>query len=794
MIGSRVAIEIRVRGTVQGVGFRPNVWRLAHACAVTGDVCNDAEGVLIHAMGDASDIARFTALVRSDAPPLARIISIESRPARSPVDADAFRILESRAGSARTAIAPDASVCATCRDEVLDPFQRRYRYPFANCTHCGPRLSILERIPYDRPSTTMAPFALCGECAAEFADPIDRRFHAQPIACHRCGPRATLSRTDGAVVTFDMHSMLDDVDAARSLLQKGAIVAIKGIGGFHLACDATNSLVVETLRARKFREDKPFALMAYDIETIRRYATVTAEEEALLVSPAAPIVLLEANGPERLPDAIAPGMLTLGFMLPTTPLHVLLLRRMGRPVVMTSGNRSSEPQITENDAVRERLGAIADYALTNDRRIATRVDDSVVRVTAGAPRILRRARGYAPAPIALPPGFDGAPNVIALGAELKSTFALIVDGAIVVSQHQGDLEDTATFDDYRHNLALYEGLFDRPLAALVVDRHPEYLSSKYGRDRAMREALPLIEVQHHHAHIASVLAENGRPLGAAPVLGIALDGLGFGDDGELWGGEFLIADYHAFRRVGTFKPVALIGGAQAMREPWRNTYAHLVAEMGWPEFAMNFDELELYAYLVQKPRATLDTMLAKGINAPRASSCGRLFDAVAAALGLARDRATFEGQAAMLLEAVVDRDVYANESSEYDYPFPIPRIGGRGLPYLEPLGMWRALLGDLVLQTPIGTIAARFHRGLARAIVAMAAQVTSGEYADAAQPDTVALSGGCFQNALLLEAVASGLEASGFRVLCNAQVPANDGGIALGQAAIAAASLLAPTP
>jgi len=793
MIGSRVAIEIRVRGTVQGVGFRPNVWRLARACEISGDVCNDAEGVLVHAMGDASDIARFIELVTSDAPPLARIVSIESRPATEPVAADGFRILESRAGIARTAIAPDAAVCATCREEVLDPFQRRYRYPFANCTHCGPRLSILERIPYDRPSTTMAPFALCGECAAEFTDPADRRFHAQPIACHRCGPRATLSRTDGAVVTFDMHSMLDDVDAARSLLQKGSIVAIKGIGGFHLACDATNLVAVETLRARKAREDKPFALMSYDVETIRRYCTVTAEEETLLLSSAAPIVLLEANGTERLPEAVAPGMRTLGFMLPTTPLHVLLLRRMGRPVVMTSGNRSSEPQVTENHAVRERLGKIADYALTNDRRIANRVDDSVVRVTAGTPRVLRRARGYAPAPIALPPGFAGAPNVIALGAELKSTFALVVDGAIVVSQHQGDLEDAATFDDYRHNLALYEGLFDRPPVALVVDRHPEYLSSKYGRDRAAREALPLIEVQHHHAHIASVLAENGRPLDAAPVLGIALDGLGFGDDGELWGGEFLIADYRAFRRVGTFKPVALLGGAQAMREPWRNTYAHLVAEMGWPEFAMNFDELELYTYLAQKPRATLDTMLAKGINVPRASSCGRLFDAVAAALGLARDRATFEGQAAMLLEVAVDRDVYANESSEYDYPFPIPRIGGRGLPYVEPLGMWRALLGDLVLRTPVGTIAARFHRGLARAIVAMAVAVTTGEYADASQPDTVALSGGCFQNALLLEAVVAGLEASGFRVLCNAQVPANDGGIALGQAAIAVASLLAST-
>jgi hydrogenase maturation protein HypF len=636
----------------------------------------------------------------------------------------------------------------------------------------------------------MAPFALCADCAGEYADPGDRRFHAQPVACHRCGPRATLARMDGAPVTFDMHSMLDDVDATRSLLQKGNIVAIKGIGGFALACDATNAAAVATLRARKMREEKPFALMAFDVDTIRRYATVGGDEEALLNSTAAPIVLLRANGPERLADAVAPGMATLGFMLPATPLHALLLRRMGRPIVLTSGNRSSEPQVTGNDEARAKLGGIADYVLDNDRAIANRVDDSVVRITRGEPRVLRRARGYAPEPIALPPGFERAPDLLALGAELKSTFCLIVDGAAVLSQHQGDLEDAATYDDFRRNLALYEQLFERPPAALAVDRHPDYLSSSYGRERARSEALPLLEVQHHHAHIASVLAERGRPLDAPPVLGIALDGLGYGDDDELWGGEFLIADYRAYRRVGTFKPVALLGGAQAMREPWRNTYAHIAAEMGWAEFAMNFAELDLFAFLEAKPRAVFDAMTARGIGAPRASSCGRLFDAVAAALGLARERATFEGQAAMLLEASVDPEALAAQSDEETYPFALPRLGGRGLPYVEPLGMWRALLGDLILQTPPRTIAARFHHALARGIAALAVAVTRGEYASAPEVDTIALSGGCFQNVILLESVTARLEAGGFTVLSNARVPANDGGLALGQAAIAAATLI----
>jgi hydrogenase maturation protein HypF len=788
---SRVALEVRVRGTVQGVGFRPTMWRLAHACGVTGDVRNDADGVLMHVSGERAAVERFLMLVSCDAPPLARITSIDTRPAEQPVSAHEFRIVASQAGHARTQIAPDAVVCANCRAEVFDPADRRFRYPFANCTHCGPRLSIVNRVPYDRPNTTMAAFRLCADCAAEYEDPADRRFHAQPIACPRCGPRVTLESMDGKAFPLEPGSGRDALDVARGLLQTGSIVALKGLGGFQLACDATNAAAVQALRARKVREEKPFALMASDLDTVRRYCTPGTQEIALLESSAAPIVLLSENGPETLPAAIAPGLRTLGFMLPSTPLHALLLRGWDRPVVMTSGNRSSEPQVIGNAEAREQLAGIADYALVHDREIANRVDDSVVRFAAGQSRVLRRARGYAPEPIALPPGFERAPGVLAVGAELKSTFCLIVDGAAVLSQHQGDLEDAATFADFQRNLGLYEQLFDRAPALLAVDGHPEYLSTKYARDRAERDALAVIEVQHHHAHVASVLAEHGRPLDAPPVLGIALDGLGYGDGGELWGGEFLLADYRGYRRLGTFKPVALLGGAQAMREPWRNTYAHLMAALGWDAFEACYADLDLFGYLAEKPRSVLDAMTARGLNSPPASSCGRLFDAVGAAVGLARDRATFEGQAAMLLESIVDRAECSTEFDANAYPFAIARLDGGGLPYIEPRPMWQALLCDLDRAIPPGVIAARFHHGVARAIAGLAIAVTRGGYAGGTPPETVALSGGCFQNVILLETVGELLGAAGFEVLANARVPANDGGIALGQAAVAAATCLA---
>ncbi len=786
---SAQAVEIRVRGRVQGVGFRPTVWRLARALGLAGEVLNDAEGVLIRIGGTEEAIAAFIARIEREPPPLSRIDRIETRPFAADLPPE-FRIAESVGGAARTEVTPDAAICPDCAAEIADPSQRRHRYPFANCTHCGPRLSIVRSIPYDRARTTMAPFAMCAACAAEYHDPADRRFHAEAIACPACGPRAILVRLDGRAI--DASS--DCVDHAARLIAAGEIVAIKGLGGYQLACAATRADVVARLRRLKRRDAKPFALMARDLDVIRRYCRLGAEEACLLGGPAAPIVLLEAAGQERLPDAVAPGLRTLGFMLPTTPLHLLILRGMDAPLVMTSGNLSDEPQATADGEAKERLSGIARYALVHDREIANRVDDSVVRVMAGRPRVLRRARGFAPAPIRLPQGFAAAPSLLAFGAELKATFCLLQDGAAILSQHQGDLEDAGTSDDYRRNLRLYAALFDHRPAALAADCHPEYLSSKLARARAEAEAIPLIEVQHHHAHLAACLAENSYPLDGPPVLGIVLDGLGWGADGRLWGGEFLLADYRGYERLGCFKPVAMPGGAAAVREPWRNLYAHLMAGMGWTAFAARFSALALHEDLARRPRAVLDTMTRTGINAPLASSCGRLFDAVAAALGLCPERQAYEGQAASMLEAIVDDATLRHESDALAYRLDIATLraatpAAATPPLIDPAPMWNALLGDLARNTPAPVIAARFHKGLALAIAAMAARLRGGE--GGPRFAAIALSGGCFQNRVLLEETLRRLLGEGFSVLAHGEIPANDGGIALGQAAVAAARLIA---
>jgi hydrogenase maturation protein HypF len=782
-------VEIRVRGLVQGVGFRPTVWRFAQELGLRGEVLNDSEGVLIRVAGRNGAISRLVERLRQEPPPLARIERIERRDLSEGLAAG-FRIGKSVAGSARTEIAPDAVVCPACADEVFDPFQRRYRYAFANCTHCGPRLSIIRKMPFDRSETAMASFPLCQECLGEYHDPADRRFHAEAIACHACGPKPALVRCDGRAISFDQFSILDAVDAACSLLLNGHILAVKGLGGYQLACDATNADTVLRLRKAKMRDAKPFALMARDLAVVRRYCTLSSEEEQQLASSAGPIVLMRADGPDRLPDTIAPGLRTLGFMLPTTPLHLLALRRMSRPVVMTSGNASGEPPITDDGAALRWLADIADYVLVHDRPIINRVDDSVVRVMGGVSRMLRRSRGFAPVPIALPAGFASSPDLLAFGGELKSTFCLVKDGNAILSQHIGDLENAATYDDFRRNLSLFAALFDHAPRALAADLHPEYLSSKLARAWIEDAAAPLLKVQHHHAHIAACLVDNGRPMNAPPVLGIVLDGLGWGDNETIWGGEFLLADYRRAERLGTFKPVAMPGGGQAAREPWRNLYAHLTAEMSWAEFAMNFAELDVFRYLESKPRATLDAMIRNCINAPLASSCGRLFDAVAAALDTCRDWQGYEGEAAARLESLVCERTMQEEDEILAYPFTIPRLRGSGLPYIEPLAMWRAILGDLTLGTPAPVIAARFHKGLAKAIVGMAKKLVGQASGCGPRFDTVALSGGCFQNAVLLAEIARRLEAEGFTVLSHSNIPSNDGGISLGQAAVAAAQLI----
>ena len=790
-----VTESLRVRGTVQGVGFRPHVWRIASELGIAGSVINDAQGVLITAVAPTAAIDNLVRRLREEAPPLARIDTIERRDVHWPGPRpEGFVIGHSLGGSPLAAVAADAATCAACLAEILDPLARRFRYPLTNCTHCGPRLSFITGMPYDRPRTTMAAFPMCDACGAEYGAAADRRFHAQGIACPACGPRVRLRRLDGGVFALDTGAFLDDCDAAGALLARGDIVAIKGLGGWQLACDATQPAAVARLRALKRREAKPFALMAADVQAVRIHCRVSDAEAALLQSAAAPIVLLDRRQgavPSAIADAVAPGMSTLGFMLPSTGVHHLVLQRMPHPIVLTSGNLSDVPQAITLDALRRRFGAGIDFALDHDRPIARRVDDSVARVVDGAPRLLRRARGHAPQPIALPPGFAAAPAVLAYGGELKNTFCLLRDGQAVLSQHIGDLGEAATHADYGRALADLQAFFDFRPRVHACDAHPAYRSTQQAQDAAAADGGLAVEVLHHHAHIAACLADNAWPLDAGPVLGVALDGLGWGQGGELWGGEFAIADYRRFDRRATFKPVALIGGEQAMREPWRNTYAHLMAGLQWSALTKHFGELELHAFLARQPRALLDGMLARGVNSPLASSCGRLFDAVAAAMGICREHAAYEGQGAVELEALVDLQVLAQEDEALAYPFALSRPDHGGLPYVEPLPMWQALLGDLAMATPRPTMSARFHKGLAAVVVRTADGLAQAH--DAGQPlRHVALSGGVFQNRVLFESVSAGLRSLGYTVLSHHRVPCNDGGLALGQAAVAAARALRP--
>ncbi|MGI9027157.1 MAG: carbamoyltransferase HypF [Burkholderiaceae bacterium] len=790
---------IRVRGLVQGVGFRPNVWRLARRYGLRGWVANDAEGVNIRASGAGAAVDDFVRALSLEAPPLARVDAIERAAVEVLQDDTDFRIVASREGGSygciRTNVVPDAASCAECVREVFDPSARRYRYPFTNCTHCGPRLSIVDAIPYDRGATTMRAFTMCPACRAEYDDPDDRRFHAQPIACPKCGPRAWLESADGAAIALDALTTFDAADAVCTLLQRGRIVAIKGLGGFQLACDARDQAAVAKLREKKHRDGKPFALMARDLDVIRRYCIVTGADEALLRSPAAPIVIMDTRKrtdtgiAAEVAPAVAPGIATLGFMLGSTPLHHLVLRRMDRAIVLTSGNLSDEPQCIANADACERLGGIADYFLLHDRDIVRRVDDSVTRVVNDASRILRRSRGYAPVAMQLPDGFDQAPRVLAMGAELKNTFCLVRDGTAIVSHHIGDLEEARTHDDYRRTIEQYLKLFEHEPQLVAVDLHPEYLSTKHGRTCAKSRSIAPADVQHHHAHIAACMAENAVAIDTRPVVGIALDGLGMGDDGALWGGEFLLADYRTCKRLATFKPVAMPGGEQAIREPWRNTYAHLMAAIGWSRFSVNYADLDLHRFLDAKPRKLIDEMIARGVNSPLASSCGRLFDAAAAAAGVCRERVLYEGQAAIEFEALVDPRTLEGENESLAYPFAISQLQGSGMPYVEPLAMWQALLDDLMLGTALPVIAARFHKGLAIVIARMAERLSRHQSDE--EIKTVALSGGVFPNRVLFEQVVARLEARGFRVITHRQVPANDGGLSLGQAVVSAARTIA---
>ncbi|WP_198244309.1 carbamoyltransferase HypF [methane-oxidizing endosymbiont of Gigantopelta aegis] len=769
------SLRLHVRGVVQGVGFRPFVWRLADQYRLAGRVMNDGSGVLIDVWGESCRVEDFIRAVWEQCPPLARIDSIQQEPLPAPFG-DSFEIVASQQGAMQTVVPADAAICKDCLDEINDPINRRYRYALTNCTHCGPRLSIIDSIPYDRRHTSMAHFKQCSVCQTEYDNPADRRFHAQPNACPVCGPKLWLEPE------ADSIPAIDDVDRAAQLIRQGFILAIKGIGGFHLACDVLNEQAVARLRHHKQRDAKPFALMAKSIEIIRQYCLVSEYEADLLASPQAPIVLLEKHPKtdHLLASQIAPEQSVLGFMLPYTPLHALLMQDMTAPLVMTSANLSNQPQCIDNDEVQRQLTGLVDYFLLHDRQVLHRVDDSVVKVVNGQCRMIRRARGYAPQSLLLPEGFEQGPDLLAMGGELKNTFCLIKDGQAVLSQHMGDLEDARVLKDYEHNLKLYQRLFNHQPEILAVDAHPDYLSTKLGMQKAAELGIEGVNIQHHHAHIAACLADNDWPLYAGKVLGIVLDGIGYGQDGELWGGEFLLADYCDFVRLATLRPTALIGGVQAMREPWRNTYAHLRAAFDWVELTKYYSGLELIQFLQQKPLTTIDVMLAKNINTPKASSAGRLFDAVAAALGLCREQISYEGQAAMALENQVS-DVLLSREEGRGYVFLIDRQNEP--PCLVADNMWRALLNDLQAGTPVDVIATRFHLGLAQGLAEMVMSLQTKEMAW----EAIALSGGVLQNRRLFQLLEKNLQEVGFNVLSHRRVPANDGGLAFGQAMVALA-------
>jgi hydrogenase maturation protein HypF len=752
--------QILVRGTVQGVGFRPYVYSLAQRRALRGQVFNNTAGVMIDVEGEERAITEFIHDLRRNPPPLARIEAVECREHLSPANYRDFRIIESAgAGAKFVPISADMATCADCLNELFDPDDRRYRYPFINCTNCGPRFTIIEGIPYDRAQTTMRDFAMCAACRAEYEDPRSRRFHAEPIACPDCGPQLRLTDARGRETALEPHR--DAISATRQQLFDGGIIAIKGLGGFHLACDALNPEAVERLRRRKYREEKPFALMAASLGVVRELCLVSAAEEKSLLSARRPIVLLERKPGAQIPDAVAPGVRTLGFMLPYTPLHHLLLDGLDRPLVMTSGNLSDEPICYEDDDAARRLSQIADYLLLHNRRIHMRADDSVARVPADKEMILRRSRGYAPAPIKT--HFRFRKQILACGAELKNTFCLTRDHHAFISHHIGDLENLETLRAFTAGIEHFQRLFDLRPEVVAYDLHPEYLSTKQAL--ALDDSLVKIGVQHHHAHIASCLADNSVE---GEVIGVALDGLGFGEDGRFWGGEFFIADFARAERIAHLDYIPMPGGAKAIREPWRMAAVYLRRALGDDFLKLS---LPFVNQLDRRAGTILRRMIATGTNSPETSSMGRLFDAVSSLVGLRR-QINYEGQAAIELETIADRSVTRG------YQFEI--TGG----VIKAEAVIQRAVNDLLNDRPAAEVSAKFHLAVAHLIAAVACQAR-----DERRLNRVALSGGVFQNMLLLGRASRMLAADGFEVFTHRRVPANDGGISLGQAAVANARL-----
>ncbi|EBA1888334.1 TPA: carbamoyltransferase HypF [Salmonella enterica subsp. houtenae serovar [1],40:z4,z23:-] len=736
-------VQLRIRGKVQGVGFRPFVWQLAQQLRLHGDVCNDGDGVVVRLLEEPS---QFIAALYQDCPPLARIDSVEHASLiweRTPTD---FAIRQSAGGSMNTQIVPDAATCPACLAEMNTPGERRYRYPFINCTHCGPRFTIIRAMPYDRPFTVMAAFPLCPECDSEYRDPYDRRFHAQPVACPACGPhlewRSQHERAEKEAA----------LQAAVGQLNAGGIIAVKGLGGFHLACDARNDTAVAMLRARKHRPAKPLAVMLPTAQTLPTAA------RSLLTTPAAPIVLVDKQYVPSLSEGVAPGLAEVGVMLPANPLQHLLLQELNYPLVMTSGNLSGRPPAITNEQALDDLHDIADGFLLHNRDIVQRMDDSVVRDSG---EMLRRSRGYVPDAFALPPGFRDAPPILCLGADLKNTFCLVRGEQAVVSQHLGDLSDDGIQAQWREALRLIQSIYDFTPERIVCDAHPGYVSSQW----ASEMCLPTETVLHHHAHAAACLAEHGWPLDGGEVIALTVDGIGMGENGALWGGECLRVNYRECEHLGGLPAVALPGGDLAAKQPWRNLLAQCL------RFVPDWQDYPETAGLQQQNWNVLARAIERGVNAPLASSCGRLFDAVAAALRCAPASLSYEGEAACALEAL------ASQCANVEHPATMPLNGVQ----LDVAAFWRQWLN---WQATPAQRAWAFHDALACGFAMLMRQ-----QATARGITTLVFSGGVIHNRLLRARLTFYL--SDFKLLFPQQLPAGDGGLSLGQGVIAAARRLA---
>lgn len=756
-------IEIRIKGKVQGVGFRPYVWQLANSLQLLGNVSNDGSGVIVHLYNNAQIIPTFLEQLPLHCPPLASIQAIHTHPFHWETPPQDFIITHSGEGQMDTHIVPDAATCPACLAELNTATDRRYHYPFTNCTHCGPRFTIIKHIPYDRANTSMKAFPLCPQCAAEYQNPADRRFHAQPNACPQCGPRVWLCQKDGTPLAYNDQA----IHTATQALAQGKIVAVKGMGGFHLACDATQQSAVLNLRQRKHRPSKPLAVMLPDEKWLTRCVTTPDITPllSLLTSPAAPIVLVQQHPQSPLCSQIAPQLQEVGVMLPANPLQHLLMQQCQKPLVMTSGNAHGKPPAQSNEDALAMLDNMADLWLMHDRDIVQRADDSVVRFTAPSAEILRRARGYVPDAIELPDGFQNSPSLLALGGDLKNTFCLLRDANAIISQHLGDLSDIDIAQQVEQSIALFQDIYQFTPEAIVTDAHPAYVSRQMGATLAKKLNIPHIETTHHHAHIVSCMAEHTHPRTAGPVIGLALDGLGYGTNGNLWGGECLLVDYAHCQHLGGLPAVALPGGDLAARQPWRNLLAQLL------QFVPQWQNLPEAKTIPAEQTYILEKAIAQGINTPAASSAGRLFDAIAAALEITPQHISWESEAAASLETLATQCFHQTPSFIPPVTMPILDNGT-----LDLATFWQQWLS---FQAPKPQRAYAFHYALAQGFAQLARQAATQHGIS-----TIALAGGVMHNALLRQLLTQQLQ--DLQVWLPTRLPAGDGGISLGQALIAA--------